>query len=203
MLKGCSFRYTALPLVLGALCLLLSAGPAAADALTGNVTMNFYFPNIGTLETSPDTISVGSSIVCPGSSPICSAFGEGGDHVFAIGTDSITYTGSNDPLSNFSSATFNGWVFSGLTFSSGEPLIGFTLTTNIAGLATSDITFGPSDIEINMEGLPINGTFTLTLIPESPTATPEPSSLLLLGTGLLGLGPLIRRRFAGQSRLRR
>ena len=30
----------------------------------------------------------------------------------------------------------------------------------------------------------------------TPTATPELSSLLLLGTGLLGLGPFIRRRFA-------
>jgi PEP-CTERM motif len=54
-------------------------------------------------------------------------------------------------------------------------------------LAPADISFTASSIDVNLEGLLGNGTFTLDLIPSSPTLAPEPSTLLLVGAGLLTL----------------
>jgi len=178
--------------------LMLSPGITRADDLTGSAGITWLYPN-GAMAIGTDTIAVGSSLSCPAdmASPICAGYGEDGSQVFSVGSSTISYEASGYPTTgggDYLDTPFDGFDFTGLTFASGNSLTGFTLTTDIAGLTSSDVTFTPSSIEINLAGLPVNGDFTLTLISGTTVPAPEPSTLVMLGVGLLALVGFTRKK---------
>ena len=139
--------------------LVLSPGVTRADTLTGSTGITWVF---GTSTFATDTIADGSSLSCPGASPICAGYSGYGSETFSVGTSSISYSVSNFPVGKYG-GTINGFDFTGLTFASGDSLTGFTIASNSIGLTDADITIGPSSIFINLAGLPIDGSFTLDL----------------------------------------
>ena len=118
-------------------------------------------------------------------------------------TISITFEGISDRAS-FSAAPFNGLVLDDLDWfgmPDGE-IIGFTLATNDfkkLDLSAADpiISSDAHSIAINFANLSISNdsTVDITLLTEGHSAPiPEPGTLFLIGSGLVGLGVGARRR---------
>jgi len=65
---------------------------------------------------------------------------------------------------------------------------------NLLGLLSADINADVIGIEVG--GASIGGGSAQFGFGQPPAATPEPGSLALLGTGVLGLAGVVRRRFS-------
>lgn len=166
------------------------ASSASSTAFSGpneTFTLTFTVPTVGTLEKG-GTIQDGGIAVTIGfggssttltdlieffpSGPLPN--GGGGLNVSVIfGTDTFEWELGGAQLFNSSNALVPG--NSGISSSQFTPEL--VIMDNDDNSFIADITGGTFDIS-------------------STAATPEPSSLLLLGTGLLGLGAVIRRKFA-------
>lgn len=109
-----------------------------------------------------------------------------------------------DPFPNLitNPITFNGLRVTDLDDSSGNALQGVTVDTNMAGWNTSMLSFGSDYAYFDWKGLSFNNAtyfnatldFTRATSGGGSTSVPEPSTLLLIGSGLAGFGAW--RRFA-------
>ena len=154
--------------------------PAAHAGMIGTDTIAWYFPNAATVFAT-DTLAVGSSLSCPGTSPLCAGFSQ--PATFTISSMAISLT--EQCCTSYGPTFFNGFVFSNIEFADGGSIGGVALSSSdMGGISASDVSFTANTISINLEGVAVGsggspGVFTLAV-----TETPEPSSWLLLGAAL-------------------
>ena len=171
---------------------------ARAHSILSGVTVsaNWNFPMIGTLYegSTPPSAVVGPSDALFVFGPFNTAM----DIDVSATTDIITLDGENNGADGgfYLSGTFNGFVISVLNPSPGFAFTGVGIQSINWDNQTPPISFDPTDIYVNMQGLTQIGPGSdIVLSYTASTATPEPGSILLLGSGALGLAGVLRRKF--------
>ena len=201
-MKSLCFRLLTASLSLTASVLL--ATPAMADTLTG-ATVAGTLNGIGDISvTTPFT---SPTVVGPGVEFTGvlhdSGFNQTFDVAVDLGADGFTVAITSPRTgANLLDGDLFGITLSGLpSFVEGFTLTNYTCDSvdfacasppyAVSGLASN--TFSSSAVTLDFSTLANGQTYTFTDV-RAPAATPEPSTLALLGTGVLGAAGVIRRR---------
>jgi len=167
--------------------MLAFGGQAYAGTLDGdNVTVNYLYPDSSTVYQNLGTGTVSAAGFTVNS------FGQ---HNYTVFPSEITLTNVLGQDVNFLSAAFNGYE---LIDNTGSPAItGVTVGfSDVAGFDASRVSFDATHVWLNMQSLITTPGEDIELDLQFGTVTtPEPATLLLFGTALLGMAPLVLKRF--------
>jgi hypothetical protein len=158
---------------------------AHATLLDGTTITSHFEANGGTYAGPVSTVAPGTVSPYPG--------------IASGGTFSVTYADTSiEMLSAGGTTSFTGgFTFNGIVFD--DAAVNFTNVTidpasTLAGFTAADLTFTANEIRANLNGLTFGTNAQLVLDLASTSAVPEPASLTLLGTALVGFGIAVQRR---------
>ncbi len=191
-------------------CMLAIASLAAhADPVTytlkglfsGSIDGELFTNGIGAFTLTSDTNSVTS--IAPGFYFNAGRPAPGNTVIFSLYAYSIniatTFTNSNIGVeSEYNTAAFYDLKSGFAVGDYSDAIGGYDLTSGMGPVAGTFVSTGAiSEATTSYGDLIITGGNNVTFQADvTPAATPEPSSLLLLSTGLLGMAGIVRRRFA-------